>query len=63
MANAATGSSDPSCALLSQLRTIMEGTATASADERYGHLLGAFLATGPAGINSLLAVPEQLSLA
>jgi hypothetical protein len=54
---------DPSCALLSQPRTIMEGSATASADERYGHLLGAFLVTGPAEINSLPAVPEQLSLA
>jgi hypothetical protein len=54
---------DPPCALLSQLRTIMEGSATVSADERYGHLLGAFRATAPAEINSLLAVPEQLSLA
>jgi len=33
---------DPCCALLSQLRTIMEGGATATAEERYRHLLGAF---------------------
>lgn len=54
---------DPSCALLSQLRTIMEGDAAATADERYRHLLGAFRATEPAQINNLLGVPEQLSLA
>jgi hypothetical protein len=54
---------DPSCALLSQLRTIIEGGATATAEERYRHLLGAFRATGPADINELLAAPGQLSLA
>ena len=54
---------DPACALLSQLRTIMEGGATVTAEERYRHLLGAFRATGPAEINTLLAAPEQLSLA
>jgi hypothetical protein len=54
---------DPACALLSELRTIMEGAAAATAEERYRHLLGAFRATGPAEINTLLAAPEQLSLA
>jgi hypothetical protein len=54
---------DPACALLSQLRTIMEDGATATAEERYRHLLGAFRATGPAEMNTLLAAPEQLSLA
>ena len=54
---------DPPCALLSQLRTIMEGGATATAEERYRHLLGAFRSTGPAEINTLLAAPEKLSLA
>jgi hypothetical protein len=52
-----------SCALLSQLRTIMEGACAATAEERYRHLLGAFRATEPAEINALLAIPEQLSLA
>jgi hypothetical protein len=54
---------DPSCALLSRLRTIMEGGAAATAEERFRHLLGAFRATEPADINTLLAAPEQLSLA
>lgn len=54
---------DPACALLSQLRTIMEGGAAATAEERYRHLLGAFRATEPTEINTLLAIPEQLSLA
>jgi hypothetical protein len=52
-----------SCALLMRLRTIMEGGTTATAEDRYRHLLGAFRATVPAEINSLLAIPEQLSLA
>jgi hypothetical protein len=52
---------DPACALLSQLRTIMEGGAAAT-EERYRHLLGAFRATEPTEINTLLAIPEQLSL-
>jgi hypothetical protein len=52
-----------SCALLSRLRTIMESGSAATAEERYGHLLGAFRATEPAEINALLAIPEQLSLA
>jgi len=54
---------DPSCALLTQLRTIMEGGAATTAEQRYRHLLGAFRAAGPAQISSLLRVPEQLSLA
>jgi hypothetical protein len=54
---------DAACALLSQLRTIMEGRTAATAEERYRHLLGAFRATEPAEINTLLAIPEQLSLA
>jgi hypothetical protein len=52
-----------SCALLSQLRTIMEDGTAATAEDRYRHLLGAFRATGAAEINTLLAIPEQLSLA
>jgi hypothetical protein len=52
-----------SCALLSRLRTIMEGGTATTAEERYRHLLGAFRGTGPAEINALLAAPEQLSLA
>lgn len=52
-----------SCALLMRLRTIMEGGTTATAEDRYRHLLGAFRTTEPAEINSLLAIPEQLSLA
>ena len=54
---------DPCCALLSQLRTIMEGGATATAEERYRHLFGAFRVAEPAEINTLLAAPEQLGLA
>ena len=50
-------------ALLSQLRTIMEGGVAATAEERYRHLVGAFRATEPAEIDTLLAAPEQLSLA
>jgi len=41
----------------------MEGGAAATAEDRYDHLLGTFRATGPAEINTLLAIPEQLSLA
>jgi hypothetical protein len=52
-----------SCALLGQLRTIMEGGSAGTAEDRYRHLLGAFGATGTAEINTLLAIPEQLSLA
>jgi hypothetical protein len=52
-----------SCTLLSQLRTIMEDGSAGTAEDRYRHLLGAFHATKPAEINSLLAIPEQLSLA
>lgn len=52
-----------SCALLSRLRTMIEGGTCATAEERYRHLLGAFRATGPAEIDTLLAAPEQLSLA
>ncbi|HTZ27058.1 MAG TPA: hypothetical protein VMC83_23900 [Streptosporangiaceae bacterium] len=52
-----------SCALLSRLRTIMEGGAADTADDRYRHLLGAFRATEPAELNGLLAIPEQLSMA
>jgi hypothetical protein len=52
-----------SCTLLSRLRTIMEGGPAATAEDRYHHLLGAFRATGPAEINTLLAIPDQLSLA
>jgi hypothetical protein len=52
-----------SCALLSQLRTIMEGGSAGTAEDRYRHLLGAFRATEPGEINTLLAIPEQLSLA
>jgi len=51
------------CTLLSQLRTIMEGGSAGTAEDRYSHLLGAFRATAPAEINSLLAIPAQLSLA
>ena len=51
------------CALLSRLRTIMEGGTATTAEERYRHLLGAFRATEPAEVNALLAAPEQLSLA
>jgi hypothetical protein len=53
----------PSCTLLSRLRTLMEDGATATAEERYRHLISAFRATEPAEIDTLLAVPEQLSLA
>jgi hypothetical protein len=49
--------------LISRLRTIMEGGAAATAEDRYRHLLSAFRATEPAEINALLAIPEQLSLA
>lgn len=53
----------PSCVLLSRLRTLMEEDTAATAEERYRHLLGAFRTTEPAEIDTLLAVPEQLSLA
>ena len=52
-----------SCALLRRLRTIMEGGTAGTAEDRYRNLIGAFRATEPAEINSLLAIPEQLSLA
>jgi hypothetical protein len=52
-----------SCALLSQLRTIMEGGTAATPEDRYRRLLGAFRTTVTAEINALLAIPEQLSLA
>jgi len=52
-----------SCALLSRLRTIMEDGTAGTAEDRYRHLVGALRATEPAEINSLLAIPEQLSLA
>ena len=52
-----------SAALLGRLRSLMEGGTCATAEDRYRHLLGAFRATEPTEINSLLAVPEQLSLA
>jgi hypothetical protein len=41
----------------------MEGGGAATAEERHRHLLGAFRAAEPAEINTLLAIPEQLSLA
>jgi hypothetical protein len=52
-----------SCPLLSRLRTIMETGATATAEDRYRHLLGTFRASEAAEMNALLAIPEQLSLA
>jgi hypothetical protein len=52
-----------SCALLSRLRTIMEDSGADTAEDRYRHLVGTFRASEPAEINSLLAIPEQLSLA
>jgi len=61
MSQPAAGSS--LCTLLSRLRTIIEGGACATAQERYRHLLGAFRATEPGEIEALLAAPEQLSLA
>ena len=54
---------DPCCALLSQLRTTIEGAEPATAEERYRHLFGAFRVAEPAEINTLLAAPEQLGLA
>jgi hypothetical protein len=53
----------PSTALLSRLRSIMEGDTCVTAQERYSHLLGMLRTTRPGEINSLLAAPEDLSLA
>jgi hypothetical protein len=61
----------PPSALLSRLRSIMEGGTPAAleggtpptAQERYSYLVGMLRTTRPAELHSLLAVPEQLSLA
>jgi hypothetical protein len=54
----------PSSTLLSRLRSIMEGEKPATAaHERYNYLLGMLRTTHPAEIYSLLAAPEELSLA
>jgi hypothetical protein len=53
----------PSSTLLSRLRSIMEGETPATAHERYSYLVGMLRTTGPAEIYSLLAAPEELSLA
>jgi hypothetical protein len=53
----------PSSTLLSRLRSIMEGETSVTAHERYRYLLGMLRTTGPAEIHSLLAAPEELSLA
>jgi len=53
----------PSSTLLSRLRSIMEGETPATAHERYRYLLGMLRTTRPAEIYSLLAAPEELSLA
>jgi hypothetical protein len=49
--------------LLSRLRSIMEGDTCVTAQERYSHLLGMLRTTQPGEIDSLLAAPEDLSLA
>jgi hypothetical protein len=49
--------------LLSRLRSIMEGDACVTAQERYSHLLGMLRTTQPGEIDSLLATPGDLSLA
>jgi hypothetical protein len=53
----------PSSTLLSRLRSIMEGETPATAHERYSYLLGMLRTTRLAEIHSLLAAPEELSLA
>jgi hypothetical protein len=53
----------PPSALLSRLRSIMEGETPATAHERYRYLLGMLRTTHTAEIHSLLAAPEELSLA
>jgi len=53
----------PSSTLLSRLRSIMEGEKPATAHERYSYLLGMLRTTRPAEIYSLLAAPDELSLA
>lgn len=53
----------PSSTLLSRLRSIMESETSATAHERYSYLLGMLRTTHPAEIYSLLAAPEDLSLA
>jgi hypothetical protein len=53
----------PSSALLSRLRSIMDGETSATAQERYCYLVGMLRTTRPAEIYSLLAAPEELSLA
>jgi hypothetical protein len=53
----------PSSTLLSRLRAIMEGETPVTAHERYSYLLGLLRTTGLAEIHSLLATPEELSLA
>jgi hypothetical protein len=53
----------PSSTLLNRLRSIMEGDTPATAQERYRFLLGVLRATRPAEIYSLLAAPDELSLA
>jgi hypothetical protein len=53
----------PPSALLSRLRSIMEGETPATAHERYRYLVGMLRTTRLAEIHSLLAAPEELSLA
>jgi len=53
----------PSSTLLSRLRSIMEGETPATAHERYSYVLGMLRATRPAELYSLLAAPDELSLA
>jgi hypothetical protein len=53
----------PSSTLLSRLRSIMEGATPATAHERYSYLLGMLRTTRPTEIYSLLAAPEERSLA
>jgi hypothetical protein len=53
----------PSSTLLSRLRSMMEGETPATAHERYSYLLGMLRTTRPAEFYSLLATPEELSLA
>jgi hypothetical protein len=53
----------PYTALLSRLRSIMEGDTCVTAQDRYRHLLGMLRTTQPGEMDSLLAVPDDLSLA
>ena len=53
----------PSSTLLSRLRSIMESETPVTAHERYGYLLGTLRTTRLTEIHSLLAAPEELSLA